>query len=204
MWNRVVSLALWPQTDGSAFRGATFIIYKTGPIGFTNGKTHGAQGMIIPSSVVPLNVLIVNSAMSTFEGMGGLLQAVCHFLTIPSKGPWIQPGRWRVPMSTACSLQSICVGLANCKSHNGLRKEPGGRTYHPHFMEKETETLRVLFTPPKHWVLQQTQCSTPHKRNTHLSVEKNHQKRVFQDPGVVAGWGGEGGRAVQSTLVYCM
>lgn len=43
-----------------------------------------------------------------------------------------------------------------------------------HVMEK-TQALRDLFTPPNHWIKQQTQCSIPHRRDTHLQVAKKEK-----------------------------
>ena len=84
--------------------------------------------------------------MSILERMRVFLPVVCHLLDIPSKGPQVQPRRWRVPMSTVCSLQNLSICFANCKSQNGLIYRPGDGIYHLHFMEKKTSLERYIYS----------------------------------------------------------
>ena len=84
--------------------------------------------------------------MSIFERMRVFVSVVCHPLDLPSKGPQVQPGRWRVPMSAVCSLQSPSICFTNCKSQNGLINGPGDGSYHLHFMEKKTSSERSIYS----------------------------------------------------------
>ena len=84
--------------------------------------------------------------MSILERMRVFVPVVCHLLDIPSKGPQVQPRRWRVPMSTVCSLQNLSICFANCKSQNGLIYRPGDGIYHLHFMEKKTSLERYIYS----------------------------------------------------------
>ena len=84
--------------------------------------------------------------MSILERMRVFVPVVCHPLDIPSKGPQVQPRRWRVPMSTVCSLRNLSICFANCKSQNGLINRPGDGIYHLHFMEKKTSLERYIYS----------------------------------------------------------
>ena len=84
--------------------------------------------------------------MSIFERMRVFVPVVCHPLDVPSKGPQVQPGRWRVPTFAVCSSQSPSICFTNGKSQNGLINGPGDGSYHLHFMEKKTSSERSIYS----------------------------------------------------------
>lgn len=141
-------------------------------------------------------------------GNGGLCKQLAIFFPfLLQDHMWIQPGRWRVPMSTACSFQSPPRCFANWKSQNSLIKGPGGTSYHPRFMEKKTEALRGLFTPPNDWNLQQTQCSITRRRDTHLLAVKKKKRKKRKEKEIRKGssrmlgwWHGGGGELRRDVL----
>ena len=121
--------------------------------------------------------------MSIFERMRVFVSVVCHPLDLPSKGPQVQPGRWRVPMSAVCSLQSPSICFTNCKSQNGLINGPGDGSYHLHFMEKKTSSERSIYSKLLNSIYSIQFCKRIYPFISCTKKKKN-QRRVFQDPGV--------------------
>lgn len=75
------------------------------------------------------------------------------------------------------NVQSPFICFANCKSQNGLRKGPGGRSYHVHFIQKKTEALRDPFTPPSLKLCNRLNTQPHTGEHTHLSATKKKGRK---------------------------